>query len=450
MFDDALAICRYIIESRLRRFSVPEGIVRDLMTNRFIRSPLTLAVTSLAIVGTVAREMSPIIGSADASRVVVVIGAATYLACFFIFAIIAAVLFTPLPRPRAALARFIVRAMWLALAIVLARYGTPWPQLGMAVAGAIAGKTIQDCREPANRSLHGFVLVGAILQCGIVAMLIAEARTAAGLIGLGCFLLSWKTTPAIPNVETDPGRVLFRMAQPALAAMLCVLFLTPPRSSGTSSGAGDPGLNQKGPNLHDGIILRSPQIQHVTLIAPVPRTRARNGSPVPARPFHIPFTGEYWFFHATFRRVAGRLLAFHDRPPASSIIETGDPTEWNFTGNGLTMKAYQSLEKPIEITCCEKIGVAIHDSDESPGTYSLELILHDTGPGDPADMQSMSLGDVPGSHQSSEEVHTFDVPRRPSLHSFNAMEVIFHLWASRRTRSANVSIKEFELIPAIQ
>jgi hypothetical protein len=155
------------------------------------------------------------------------------------------------------------------------------------------------------------------------------------------------------------------------------------------------------------------------------------------QPVGIPFSGEYWMFRwpAT-------------RPPLGAAIRRGNAAELSFhTTDGwpMEMEAHQKLEPPVDIKCCSEIQLAIQNTDQYPGTISLELILIDrTAATNPA----QSLGAVAaGSPSLSVQLLRFPIPRVPAIGKFDEFKVVFRRAQLRADRSARIAIERFVLVP---
>jgi hypothetical protein len=108
------------------------------------------------------------------------------------------------------------------------------------------------------------------------------------------------------------------------------------------------------------------------------------------------------------------------------------------------MEAHQKLDLPIDIKCCSQIQLAIQDTDQFPGTVSLELVLIDTQfRGLP-----QSLGTVAaGSPSAAVQVLTFRIPPVTVVRKFDEIKVVFRRATLRADKSARISIWRFVLIP---
>jgi hypothetical protein len=197
-----------------------------------------------------------------------------------------------------------------------------------------------------------------------------------------------------------------------------------PRSQSTGFGGDFP-----------GVILLPPLQTHTTLIAPVPAAPAKFGAPLLV-PRGIPFSGEYWMFRwpAT-------------RPPIGAVVRRGDASELSFhTTDGwpMEMEARQKLDLPVDIKCCSEIQLAVHNTDQYPGTISLEVVLIDREFRD----MPQSLGTVaPGSPSPGEQVLSFRIPPITALRRFDEIKVVFRRAQVRADKSARIAIGRFVLVP---
>jgi hypothetical protein len=176
----------------------------------------------------------------------------------------------------------------------------------------------------------------------------------------------------------------------------------------------------------------------------LPSTHGGRG--MPARPFSIPFGGEYWMY---------RSLIFK-RPPSNSFLQRGTPANLSFSTTDrwpLQMEAHQKLEQAIDPACCATIQVEILNADRYPGTVSLEvrLISNESGT-----MTSLSLGQRPVVSRPNlsadpvgvvGETLEFPIPGEPMLHRVDELEVLFQRARGRADKSARISIERFVLMP---
>ena len=185
-----------------------------------------------------------------------------------------------------------------------------------------------------------------------------------------------------------------------------------------------------------GVILLPPVKPYTTLVVPVPAAPGKFSAPL-AQPVGIPFSGEYWIF----RWPAAR-------PPRRSIIRRGSASELSFhTTDGwpMEMEAHQKLDAPVSVHCCTQIQLAIQNTDQYPGTVSLELILIDTTV---AMNLVRSLGTAAaGPPSPSLQVLSFRIPPITALQKFDEIKVVFHRAQLRADKSARIAIERFVLVP---
>jgi hypothetical protein len=222
----------------------------------------------------------------------------------------------------------------------------------------------------------------------------------------------------------------------------------PPRPESPPGGAGQaPGRDVTVPGAADvagsfpGVILW-PEIQPLTrLIVPLPVNPAALAAS--RNPYGIPFGGEYWFFRVPFRK-----------PPPRSVLERGTPWKLSFSTTDrwpLNMEAHQKLDRPMDVSCCSRIQVALANADRYPHSVSLELILRDLPDGGSQSLGTehvMSVPDLKADPVSPvTETLEFAVPPEPRVHVFNEMTVVYHRDYWRVDKSARVAIERFVLIP---
>jgi hypothetical protein len=97
------------------------------------------------------------------------------------------------------------------------------------------------------------------------------------------------------------------------------------------------------------------------------------------------------------------------------------------------------------VHCCTQIQIAIRNTDQYPGTVSLELILIDTTV---AINLIRSLGTVAtGPPSPSQQVLSFRIPPVTALQKFDEIKVVFHRAQLRADKSARIAIERFVLVP---
>lgn len=436
-------------------------------------SPAIVPVAAAAIVaGSLYRGWPATVGSGGAFLAAAVL----VVAPFAVAATVGRLLF-PMFGPRlladpwAVALSFAGAGVWFTPLLLLAsRHGSLWLSAGtafLAVAMALRVRQFdtvianRDHGRPAHIESSGMFseltqaqrpgqtatswCAAIALQVGIVATVCGRHTTAASMVGLACFLVTWAN-------HTESARGGFRLCRPLITgvvlnlvlgfvvtSLLIVSFVRAAGSSGEEpddrkGGAGD---------LYSGVILLS-EPASTMLVAPRPRTGQPQRQSNAVTLASLPFSGEYWFTYGPRRR-----------PPDSALVQTGSPLSYDFTNvdrHALSMVAQQILGTPIDLSCCGRIDVDITSSDPQHELVAIELIL--MGPGMQVP-QGQSLGAVQLSSKVSaaltkknlHETLRFDLPARLPIRQVNEIRVIFHLGSPRNHRSANIAIDRFHLIP---
>jgi len=305
------------------------------------------------------------------------------------------------------------------------------------------------------------VLLGSFTaQAGLVAMLWRYPFRAAALFALSTAIL---TSLSIATGAYRPGKppALPHSALSVVWTFLLAATLTfggiavgGRRGAGSDAAAGSSGSGGQsdthlvtdpaaprddntgfGGDL-PGVILLPPVKPYTTLFVPVPATPGRFGTPL-AQPVGIPFSGQYWMF---------RWPA--ERPPRRSVIRRGNPSELSFHTTDsarLEMEAHQKLDVPVSVHCCTRIQLAIQNSDQYPGTVSLELTLIDTTVAINL-VQSLGTAAV-GSPSLDEQILSFPIPQVTALRKFDEFKVVFRRAQLRADKSARIAIERFVLVP---
>ena len=182
-----------------------------------------------------------------------------------------------------------------------------------------------------------------------------------------------------------------------------------------------------------GVILW-PETRPVTrLVAPLPRG---NGTGLaPAHSYSIPFDGRYLLWQWP-------LL----RPPASSILQRGNPAEYAYrtTNHGiLNMDAIQKFDDPVDFACCSRLRVEIWNADRFPGTVSLEVVT------DGVAMGAMAVKSQPELTKDPIVAvpESIDFPIPPGIAPVTELKVVFRRAKVRADKSARMSIERFVLLP---
>jgi hypothetical protein len=284
------------------------------------------------------------------------------------------------------------------------------------------------------------------LQTGIVALWAGYLFVAVLLTGLGCFIVAWQT-PSQSSGQTAGKRAANLIV--ALVLVICgFVFAGRPRGGPDPVSPPLAKAAVEHQNLLTGIILLSEPKRYVP---PVPASLLHKKGPVQLvnqRPTSIPFSGEYWLFPSLFRVWKGKRVPVSQHPPMTSLVKHGDPLDSTYSSTRrwmpLVMKAHQTLGAPVELSCCQRVDVAVTEADLLPGTVAMEVILLDTTRGRGA---AQSLGETVIPTSLPEAVVRFNVPRRPSIERFDAIEVVFDLEEPRQDRSAKMAIDRFDLVP---
>ena len=219
------------------------------------------------------------------------------------------------------------------------------------------------------------------------------------------------------------------------------LVMPPPEATEKAQGRAQQKAPKTWPEAADvpggdfpGVVLLPELSPQPMLVAPpAPSAASKLRLREMAQPFSVPFTGEYWMF---------RFPAI--RPPARSYSRRGSPLRLSFhttDGTPLQMEATQSLARPIDPRCCDKLQLAIANADTYPGTVSLQVILSETGTAGSQSLGSAATG------PESRAVLDFPIPAAPSIQQFNQIRVIFHRDRVRINKSARIQIERFIVVP---
>jgi len=236
------------------------------------------------------------------------------------------------------------------------------------------------------------------------------------------------------GADEGPGAAGSRGAYASAKEVLKELF-----GDEEKGGAGEGGM-KKTPAIVPGIlpdgsfpgVILWPEIKPVTrLIAPPPKGLATGTAP--ARPYGIPFAGQYLFYRFPQRH-----------PPPTSILQRGSPAALAFSTvdrTPLNMDAIQKLDQPIDLSCCRAIRVDIWNADHYPNTVFLQLYANDK-----------LLGAAP-------VTSTPDLAREPITAVAESLEfptaaieatelkIVFRRAAPRAFKSARIAIGRLVLIP---
>ena len=371
--------------------------------------------------------------------------------------------------------------VWFAPLMVLAAGGSGWAAVPLVVvaAGAAAlfpGRTEEEPLPPASpavlappevrllRQLPSSLAAAFCLQAAVVAGLGENALAAGGMLAIGVGLLSWQIARLRKPRESN---LIDSWVRAALSLTLAILFTifgmlpylrtgggTEIAGKGTGSGAGDADQDKwaraaaariEVDESYRGVILWPPVQRTVTLVPPLPAL-GHNPFERNQNPLSIPFFGAYWFFRPPFTR-----------PPEGSVEMRGNPTDLTFRSQSarpLLMEARQNLGKLFDVSCCQRIELAIRNRDRYSEIVSIELILMNTML---AGRPLQSLGMVPVTSRPgfisakqtvpAAETLRFPIPRERALRQFDELVVRFERPAVRAQQSANIAIERFVLVP---
>jgi hypothetical protein len=289
-------------------------------------------------------------------------------------------------------------------------------------------------------------LISAFLQGAIVCLFRRSLFMAAVLAALASFLFAWK-------VASAGGGRCRPAARTAIAALLALFILIPllvrPVQM-VAAGGGDTS-QAKSARPRDsaddyawqGIILFTVPQKEVVLPPAPQQNPLRPGS---ARPLIIPFDGSYWYFQAPRHGPGLHAHIAQGDPVALSIYST----DWI----PLAMQAHQTLPRPVDLTCCNRLDLTLRNGDNRAGEISVGMLLTDsTLPGKPSVYLAVKpiVSTEPDhfSVKSSpvEEDVTFTMPPHPPITNFDEITVLFFPAVERSTLGARVGIRQFELLP---
>lgn len=160
-------------------------------------------------------------------------------------------------------------------------------------------------------------------------------------------------------------------------------------------------------------------------------------------PLVIPFYGVYWFWRPPAVR-----------PPSTSVLRRGSPAAHTFRSNDgspLWMEARQNLAVAIDLSHCGAIEVVIENADSIPRSVAMELQVRDTAvPGQPSESLGMQEVAITAGEKHSKplaQTLRFRVPSQTAIARFDELTVRFRLQWWRGSRSANIAINRFRLVP---
>jgi hypothetical protein len=182
-----------------------------------------------------------------------------------------------------------------------------------------------------------------------------------------------------------------------------------------------------------GVILW-PEIRPVTRLV-APRPRGTGFGLAAAQTYSIPFDGRYLLYQWPL-----------NRPPATSILQRGNPAEYAYRTNNrgpLNMDAIQRFDDPVELACCSRLRLEIWNADRYPDTVQLEVFADGTRLGIAPVLSRPDLSQDP----ITAVPETLDYPIPPAIPPVTELKVVFRRSKSRVDKSARISVERFVLLP---
>lgn len=321
--------------------------------------------------------------------------------------------------------RLALVSIWFAPAVVWF-VRDAWPLVVAAVCLAFAVSKLAGLDESERPSRF---FEGAALHVGLIALALDSVVVAS--LGLAVAFYRIVRVDLLARLNWTRGNAVL------MAASLTAVGLMPPIrqwfKSDTESEGASTNIQRvsKRDDLFSAVVLKSNRPQHVVLVAPPSRTKGRGkGTP---KPLEVPFSGEYWMSYTWLRR-----------PPASALVEYGDPEEFKFTAadfSRLLMEAHQPLAMSLDMRDWAQVEVEVSSTDTMPETVSMALALRNTAE---PESRELPLGEseVPRLGRLR-----FDVPPGTQARYFNELVMTYRLRPPRSHRSANIAIGRFTFVP---
>jgi hypothetical protein len=361
--------------------------------------------------------------------------------------------------------------MFLPGAALLAR---TWPALGLPVLALGAAAMAVSLRPLAPAvvaddkpvrgefaSFYGTRITGfrprralAMAACvwGAVGCAAAGGYLVAGiLLGAGFFLLLWHWSGDVGIAAIDRRRGVFGRGTVAGAALVLLLALLPwlARRGDLPGGALRVATAQAAerPRVrpHFSSVILWPPAQRVTELY-FPAEHAQADADRMTKPLEIRFDGPYWYFEPP-----------DDSPGETAHIAHGLPTDARVNmasadDGPLRMEAVERLAKPIRLSCCGELDVAVTNGDAQAGPIHLGVMLRDDS--SPGEFMLLGFQPVASSEPGfvgrrglgAEETVRFELPRTGSLRRFNQITVMV-VPSVDAWRGTKVAIEGFTLVP---
>ena len=322
--------------------------------------------------------------------------------------------------------RLALVSIWFAPAVVwFVRDSWPLVVAAVCLAFALSKLAGPDHGERPNRFTEA-----AALQVGLIALILDSPVVAS--LGLAVAFYRIVRVESLARLNWTRGNAVL------MAASLTAMGLMPPvrqwfKSDKESEAAAATNIQRvsKPDDLFSAVVLKPKRPAHVVIVAPPTRTKGRGKGT--SKPLEVPFSGEYWMSYTWLRR-----------PPASALVEYGDPEEFKFTAadfSRLLMEAHQPLAMSLDVQDWAHVEVDFSSTDTMPETVSMALALRNTAE---PESRELSLGesDVPRLGKLK-----FDVPPGTGSRYFNELVVTYRLRPPRAHRSANIAIGKFTFVP---
>ena len=295
------------------------------------------------------------------------------------------------------------------------------------------------------------IFAALALQFGVVAVLWKNPIPAAALFALSAAII---TALVVIRSGSKPERPQ-PMPPSALSVALTILLAVAFSTAGLkfreyASGSGGPEYTQApnpvsttelpdpdttavglGAGGFPGVILRPVHKPESAFLVIPPSSFLKQGEKK-ERPLDIPFTGEYWMYQPPFIQ-----------PPRTSVIRQGTPVELSFhTSNGtsMSMEARQKLASPIELSCCERLEIVIAQRGGFAELF-LKVTLIDSQAKRSLELGAASVG------LNALETLRYSIPSESEMKKFDEIRVVYRPRFGVLSRSINLAVERFLLVP---
>ena len=347
-------------------------------------------------------------------------------------------------------------AAWYAPAIILLSTLSPAGFLGSLVMVVITSRSlilewlpVRHERKPPVWNPLPAILAALILQTGVVALLWKSPVLAAVSFALSVAIVTVLTVIRSGSKPERPQPMPPSALSIALTILLAIAFSAASlkfseyassstnseeaagANSGNTTELPDPAAMGQGSGGFPGVILRPVRKSKASTLV-VPRLNFSTQTEKRTSPLSIPFTGEYWMYQPPFVQ-----------PPRTSVVREGTPLELSFhTSNGtaLSMEARQKLGVPVELGCCGRLDIEIAQRDRLEELF-LKVTLTDS-----QTKKNLELGTMPVGLNASETLH-YAIPSDGEIQKFDEIRIVYRRKFMRYSRSINLAIERFVLVP---